>query len=37
MSNPEDSDKKDTKPDRVPFWIMGAIVLVVIAIVIYGP
>lgn len=34
----ETSDKKKTKKyDPVPFWIIGCLVLLVIAIVIYGP
>lgn len=32
-----DDAKKSKKYDKVPFWIIGALVLVVIAIVIYGP
>lgn len=36
MTSPEKNNEKK-KLDPIPLWIMGAIVLVVIAIVIYGP
>lgn len=37
MTAPNNDKDQDNKPDKVPFYIMGAIVLLVIGIVIYGP
>ena len=33
----EDSNNKNTKSDRVPLWIMGALILLMIWLIWYGP
>ena len=36
MTSP-DPDNKDTKPNRVPLWVMGALILLMIWLIWYGP